>query len=435
MFPPPASPPSFATQLSPQAHTPSQSNRPAPPLPPPAFTSPIYPQSPASGPPSMALPPPSPLPNTPPASFEGDPFLADKGLETTRPLARTGGLPVLGDAYFLDYELPSVEPSSMAGLSGPVERRGRVYSTRTRPVKAHASLLSARAGMAKAPRIKSKAPARGRNGEPNYHAAGPPLAGPSTHPGRDSVSTSSSGPYMPYFSPVSSAHTPTPARFLPTGLDPIPASLPDVCAIYFTPNPLTPTGFGGSSSSQTISSRFTLPTPAMTASFATPSTATSLATPTPTSLLCPPEIAEPYSTPATFVTRSRDRAKLRRIMRHVTPSPISVPEHAKEPGMLEGQHTSQVSAKAAGQIVCVSTDEEIQVPGKFESDAEGHSARGEGVTNLVSINAGDRPAEPILHFKRSKRGREEIFGDTHIVKRAKEKGGVTTRHKKVKIEP
>ncbi|KAG8714959.1 hypothetical protein FRC08_011197 [Ceratobasidium sp. 394] len=411
MFPPPASPPSFATQLSSQAHTSAQDDCLTPLLPPPVSASSTYPQSPVVGPPPAPLPPSSPLPNTSSSPFEDDPFI-----ETTRPPTRTGTLPILDNTCSLDYELPNVGTSSTAELPGPVKRRGRVYSTRARPSKTRAGPLGAGAGVTKAPRIKSKVPTRARKDKYNHPAAGRE-PGSSTHPGQDPVPTSASSSSMPYLSP---------AELLPTGLAPPP----DVCA---TPvlTPLTPTGLGSGSSSQAISARFTLPTPAMTASFATPSTATSLATPTSTGLHCPPEVVNSYSTPASFATGLRDGAKRRRFTRHATPSPISVPEHL---GMLDDQ-TVEVHAKAAG---CASAGEEVQVPEKVEPDTEDYLTRGEGVTNVAPTNANDRPPgvlESVSHLKRSKRAREETDDDTYVAKRAKENIGVTRRNEKVKLEP
>ncbi|KAG8746464.1 hypothetical protein FRC10_004903 [Ceratobasidium sp. 414] len=451
MFPPPASPPPFATQLSSQAHTSSQNNHSTPPSPVLASAS-VYPRSSAVGPPSMALPPSSPLPNVSSSPFEGDPFVVGKGLGTARFPGRTGIFPISDDAYLLDYELPNVEPSSASRPPAHVERRGRVYSTHTRPAKVHPSLLGARASVTKAPRIQSKALIRGRTGEPNHPAANPRPTGPSTLPERDHVSTSPLGPYIPYLSPVSSAHTPAPTRFLPMSLGTHFLSAPtnaqltnlitapslDVCATSFVPAPFTPTRFGSSSSSQAISAQFTLPTPAMTASFATPSTATSLTTPASISLLCPPEIVEPHSTPANFVTRPRGGAKRRKFMRHATPSPISVPEYVRELVLEDDQQNGEVGVKAAARVVCTSADGEAQAPGKAKPDTQDLLARGEGANIIASTKASDQSpeaVEPVQRLTRSKRAREESAGDAHVAKKVRYKSDVPTRNETAKIEP
>ncbi|KAG8697234.1 hypothetical protein FRC09_007998 [Ceratobasidium sp. 395] len=418
VFPPPASPPSFATRT----HIFSPNDQLSSPLP-----SPAHNRSRAAVP----LPPSSPPPETSSSSpFEYDPFVVHHGSNA----ARTGTLDILEDTYSADYELPTIQPESGSDkVYTPIERRGKMYSTR------NAVRSTVLLGVTKAPRVKSKTVVRPQKGKPVFPASGSTTSTPLAYAEQVSASTSSSTTHLPYLSPVSSTHTPASAR-------PLFASSTlsqDVCA---TPDIVLPTR-----SNQALSTRFIFPTPSTTTSLTTPSTATTTSLVTPTStmtaagLLCSPEIVDPYSTPANGPIQARPKdvqgkRKRERYTRFFTPSPVPVPSaHVNEvrgrEDTLPDAPVDDLPLEVAGQSISSLMDGTMQNLEKVELNSADYLSGIKEISGAASTNTNDRSPHLVLSLRRSKRGRE-IENNTNGSPLAKKSKGMSNvaKQEDIKVE-
>ncbi|KAG8738755.1 hypothetical protein FRC12_016624 [Ceratobasidium sp. 428] len=415
VFPPPASPPSFATR----AHTFSPNDQLSSPLPSPVHNRPRV---------AVPLPPSSPPSGTSSSSpFEYDPFVVHNGPNTVR----TGTLGILESTYPVDYELPTIQPDSASDKAyTPIERRGKMYSTRN---TAHSA---GRLGVTKAPRVKPKTVVRPQKGKTTLPVSGFTTTGPLAYAEQVSASTSSSTTHLPYLSPVSSTHTPAPAKPLFASS----ISSQNVCA---TPDIVLPTR-----SNQALSARFIFPTPSTTTTLTTPST--SLATPAPTTagLLCSPEIVDPYSTPVNGPIQARPknverRRKSERYTRFFTPSPVPAPaapvnEVRDREDTLPHAPADDFPSEAAERSISSLMDGTMQTSEKVEPSSGDHLLGIKETPGAASTNAKDQPPHLVLSLRRSKRGRE-IENDTNglpLAKKAKAMSNVAKQENiKVEIDP
>ncbi|KAG8738798.1 hypothetical protein FRC12_016550, partial [Ceratobasidium sp. 428] len=413
VFPPPASPPSFATRT----HIFSPNDQLSSPLPSPAHNRSRV---------AVPLPPSSPPPETSSSSpFEYDPFVVHSGPNTVR----TSTLDVLEDTYPADYELPTIQPDSSSDkVYTPIERRGKMYSTRN--ATRGAGLL----GVTKAPRVKPKTVIRPQKGKAALPASSSTTSRLSICAEQASASASSSGGHLPYLSPVSSTHTPASAKPLFASS----SSSQDVCA---TPDIVPPTR-----SNQALSARFIFPTPSTMTTLTTPST--SLATPTPITagLLCSPEIVDPYSTPANGPIQAGPRyvqgkRKRDRYTRFFTPSPVPVPPaHVKEvrnrEDTLPGAPVDDLLLGAAGRSITSLMDGTMQTSEKIESSLTDHlPGIDQEIAGAASTNTNDRSPHLVLSLRRSKHGRE-IENNTNGSPLAKKSKGMSNvaKQEDIKVE-
>ncbi|KAG8706990.1 hypothetical protein FRC09_002084 [Ceratobasidium sp. 395] len=418
VFPPPASPPSFATR----AHTFSPNDQLSSPLPSPAHNRSRV---------AVPLPPSSPPPETSSSSpFEYDPFVVHHGSNA----ARTGTLDILEDTYSADYELPTIQPESGSDkVYTPIERRGRMYSTR------NAARSNGLLGVTKALRVKPKTIVRPQKGKATVPVSSSTASRSLTYAEQASASTSSSDAHLPYLSPVSSTHTPASTKPLFASS----TSSQDVCA---TPDIILPTR-----SNQALSARYIFPTPSTTTSLTTPSTATTTSLVTPTTaagLLCSPEIVDPYSTPANGPIQARPKDierkhKRERYTRFFTPSPVPVPvAHVNEVRNLEDNlpdaPVDNLALEAAGRSIASLMDGTIQTSEKVEPSLADYLPGVEEVAGVASTSSNDQSPHLVLSLRRSKRGRgiENNTNGSPLAKKAKVMSNVAKQEDiKVEIDP